>query len=233
MMNKRWKRRFLSLGLIALIGGIALGCLAFFLRQVPSFYTHAVITAGAERREISDECQRKASSMWSSFGNGDDSWNMLLTETHINSYFQESFESLGGDKNLPAGFSEPRLDLEKDTLRVGCRYGKGQFSTICSLELKVWLVAEELNTVAVEIVSMKAGSLCLSPRWTLDPLSELARKWNAELTWYRRDGNPVAIVKLQAGQLRPTFQIQRLEIQQDQLVVVGQSQNSKIKVTSR
>ena len=206
------------------------GALLFTLKRTPAFYELASIPEGDARRQLSTDCQKKAVDLWSMFGSSDAVWDAAFTTTQVNSYFQEDFEVLGGEKNLPEGFSDPRISLDDGSLRFACRYGKGFWSSVVSVELKIWLVANEMNTVGVEIVSLKCGAVAVSPRWMLDPLRELARKWNADLAWYRREGNPVAILRLQSNQMRPTFQIKRLDIQKDQLVVVGHSQGPSSRI---
>ncbi|QVL33411.1 hypothetical protein KIH39_05720 [Telmatocola sphagniphila] len=222
-MSKNLKRKLTNIGLLAAIAFVVCSALGLALKQRPAFYEAAYIPDGEIRNQQSKECQRKASDLWSMFGSGDPVWGDKFTNANINSYLQEDFETVGGEKNLPDGFSEPRISFEEGSLRLGCRYGKGFWSTIISINLKVWMVANEVNTIGIEIVSLKSGSIGISPRFLLDQISELARKWNADLVWYRRNGNPVAVVKLQASQMRPTFHIQQLQIKNNELVLYGHS----------
>jgi hypothetical protein len=199
------------------------GVLSYALHSPPGFYTSAVIEAGEQRREDSALCERNFLALLNMFVSGDSNWSSSFTGRQINSYLQEDFEKVGGDQNLPALFSAPRVEFQNGTMRLGCVYGCGFWSTVLSLEVRVWLVADEINTIGLELVSLQAGSLGISPRWLLEPIAEAARRWNADLTWYQNQGNPAAVIRLQANQLRPTFQLQRLEILQDKLVLVGAS----------
>ena len=54
-----------------------------------------------------------------------------------------------------------------------------------------------------------------------EAISEAARQLNLEVTWYRHDGNPVAIVRYREEQIRPGLQLERLELRQGQLYIQG------------
>ena len=142
--------------------------------------------------------------------------------TQVNAYLQENFiRGAGGDENLPDGFHDLRVSFEDNRLRLGVRYGTGVWSTIISIDLKIWLVAGESNLLALEILSLRAGGLPISPQLILSHISEAARRSNIDVKWYHLKGNPVATLKLQADLRFPTIQLQRFEIQQGQLVIMG------------
>lgn len=222
-MKKRLRRVAISMSILLGFGLAIGGGLFLAMKTRPDFYDAATIDESDERRLDSERCERNALSLLNMLSNGDSNWGSTFTANQVNSYFQEDYFKVGGDQNLPDGFTAPRVEMQDGVIRVGCRYGTGFLSTVVSLELKVWLIANEVNMVGLEVVRLRAGSLPISPRWMMEPVAEKARKENIDLNWYRRDGNPVAVFRLQANQIRPTFQIQRLELQKDQLVIVGQS----------
>ena len=84
-------------------------------------------------------------------------------------------------------------------------------------------MAGELNTLALEIVSLQAGSLPLSTGTLLDRISEAARREKIDISWYRENGHPVAIMRFQADLSRPTFQFDRIELKDGKLSVSGRS----------
>ena len=98
------------------------------------------------------------------------------------------------------GISDPVVSLEGDSMRLGFRYGSGWFSTVVSYELKVWLVPKEANTIAVEIVSARAGAWPISSQSILHQLTEFGRNQNMKVSLFRHDGHPVAVIGLQAEQ---------------------------------
>jgi hypothetical protein len=226
-LSKRFKRLLSSMGILALIAGVALVTLGVLLKSKPAFYAAAHVDAGSERVADSAACERNFLFLVNAFSSGDPTWNAIFTDRQINSYFQEDYEKVGGDQNLPEGFSAPRVEMEDGIFRLGCQYGWGPWKTVLSLELKVWLIADDVNLIGVEIVRFRAGALSVSPRWMMESITEAIRKRDADVTWYRRDGHPVGVFCLQANQLRPTHQIQRLDILQDKLVLVGQSKVSR------
>jgi hypothetical protein len=108
-------------------------------------------------------------------------------------------------------------------MRLGVRYGTGLFSTVMTLELKLRVVPGQMNVLAMEIVSLQAGALPLSTGTLLDYITQAARRENIDISWYRHDGHPVAIMRLQADLNRPTFQFDRIKIQAGSMTIAGRS----------
>jgi hypothetical protein len=129
----------------------------------------------------------------------------------------------GGDENLPEEFSAPRVKIENGKMRVGVRYGKGATSTVLSLELKLWLVPRQVNVLAMEIISLQAGNMPLSTGTLIDYISEAARREGIDISWYRHDGHPVAVMRFQSDLARPTFQFDRVELTEGRLTIAGRS----------
>jgi hypothetical protein len=153
----------------------------------------------------------------------DPTWKLTFTEKQLNAYFQEDYLRHGGDDNLPNGFHEPRVKIEDGKMRIGARYGEGIFSTLVSMEIKVWKVPGEVNTLALEIVSLQAGRLPWSTGTLLDVISAEARRQNIDVTWYRESGHPVAIMRFQSTQTRPTFQFDNVELKDGALTIYGRT----------
>jgi hypothetical protein len=160
-------------------------------------------------------------------------WWEVFTTDQINAFLQEGFlTSWGGNNNLPDGFHDLRVEIEDGKLRIGCRYGTGFWSTTITIDLKIWLVAKEVNLIGVELESLRAGGLPVSRQIVLDYISEAAHRKNIEVKWYHRKSNPVAIMKLQADQIRPTIQIQRLDLQLGKMIIVGHSTDVHVSQTT-
>jgi hypothetical protein len=210
--------------LLALLGGLTSLTLFFILKHQPTFYRSATMPEGEDRRGLSREFESRWTSLGNSIYNQYPDWWEVFTADQINAFLQEGFiQSWGGDNNLPDGFHDMRVQIEEGKLRLGCRYGAGFWSSVLSIDVKMWLVAREVNLIGVEILSLRAGALPISRQFVLDYITEAARRSNIEVTWFHREGNPVAILKLQADQTRPTIQLQRFELQQGKIVVVGRS----------
>jgi hypothetical protein len=121
--------------------------------------------------------------------------------------------------------SMPRVAIEPDKARLAFRYGSGTRSAVISIDIRLWLVKTEPGLIALELQSLRAGSLPISSQSLLDQLSEFGEKWNIKVTWYRypKNGNPVALLRLQADKEKPTVKLTQLELQQGKLIIAGRS----------
>jgi hypothetical protein len=222
----RRKPVLLALGLLIVLLAVGALIVGLMLKHQPTFYRDLEMQPGMARQQKSAEFQNMFFDLMNRIKNRD-SWHVVCTAEQLNSYFQEDFvRSAGGDANLPEGCRDLRVVIGPNHLRLACRYGDGLWSTVITLDLKLWLVAKELNMLAVEIQGLKAGALPLSPQILLDSMTEAARNAGMEVTWYRHEGNPVAILRYQPNQPRPTLVVHRFELQEGQVVIVGGSPDS-------
>ena len=89
--------------------------------------------------------------------------------------------------------------------------------------MRVWLTPREPNVIALELRGLHAGSLPIAAQSLLESVSETARQNNIEFTWYRHQGNPVALLRFQADQDRPTYRLDHLVLEQGVIRVDGRS----------
>jgi hypothetical protein len=219
------KTALLALALVMLILGTVGVVAGIILKHQPAFYRAALITDRENRVAQSREFAGRFWNLIDSVDNPD--WWEIFTAEQINSFLQEDFiRSWGGDNNLPDGFHDLRVQIEENKLRLGCRYGTGFWSTVVSIDLKMWLVDKEVNLIGMELLNLRAGALPVSRQIMLDHITETARRSNIECTWYHREGNPVAILKLQADQARPTIQLERFDLRPGKIIIVGRSTES-------
>jgi hypothetical protein len=221
----RRKKILLSLGLVLLFLTGFSAVLFLLAKHEPHFYRAAEMQPGEERIVHSNEFVNRFTGLRDGVINLYPDWWGVFTTEQINGFLQEDFvRSWAGDNNLPAGFHGLRVLVEEGRLRLGCRLGTGVFSSVLSIDAKMWLVAgDEPNLIGVEILDLSVGALPVSRQIILDSITEAARQRNIDVRWYRRKSNPVAIFKLQADLARPTIQIQRFELHQGKIVVVGRS----------
>ncbi|MCE9534098.1 MAG: hypothetical protein K8T89_23715 [Planctomycetes bacterium] len=226
----RRRNVLLSLGLLVLFLGTATTLLIVLLKHQPTFYRTSTMPPSLERTQQSGEFISRSTNLTNSIYNLYSDWWEVFTTEQINAFLQEDFlQSWGGEERLPEGFHDLRVLIDDGKLLLGCRYGKGNWSVILSIEMKIWLVANEVNLIGVEVENLRAGALPISRQIILDYITEAARRSNIDVKWYHRNGNPVAILKLQANQVRPTIQIQRLELkagkdgEAGKLIIVGRS----------
>jgi hypothetical protein len=223
-MNR--KSVLLGLGLLLVVTGSVSAGLVLLIRNDPDYYLRCAIPPGVERQKHSREFQSEFSALLTHCMNHyDDEWTDQFTQEQINSYFQEEDFVRSGTMEtvLPEGVRAPRVAIEPDKIRLAFRYGSGAWSTIISIDIRVWLTKEP-NVVALELQSLHAGALPISAQSLLQQLSETAQQNHIEVTWYRyRNGNPVALLRFQADRPRPTVQLRRLELHKGLIVIGGQS----------
>jgi hypothetical protein len=217
------KSLFVGLALVLMLASSVSSVLAFLVRHEPAAYSCCALPPGEQRQKLSREYLGESSNLMDGIVNKRQ-WYAKFTEEQINGFFEEDFiRSDTWSKILPDGISEPRVCLQPDKIRLAFRYGTGKWSTVISVDLAVWLAAKEPNVVVLELQGLHAGSLPISAQSLLDRISEAARSQNLDITWYRHNGNPVALLRLQPYHSRPTFQLQRLELGQGTLLISGRS----------
>ena len=224
IMGKK-KKLCLWGGILALLLGGGGSVLAVLLKHEPGFYERAAIPETEQRKSQSDAFFAKFSQMMINVGvDREGDWHFQFSETELNSFFEEGFVRLGEADNFrKMGISHPRIVLEDDQLRLAFRYGSGWFSTVVSLELRIW-APKEANLLAVEVRSRRAGGLPISSLALLKELSELAKRHNIDVTAYRHNGNPVALVRFQSGEsVRPSMLLSVLKIAPGSLTISGQT----------
>ncbi|WP_020469182.1 hypothetical protein [Zavarzinella formosa] len=226
-MKKRRKLLISGAMLVSFLLAV-LAFMAVLVKTPPKFYAESQLPAGEDREALSKDLLAVFSQIRFALVNDEPHWQASFSSDQINAFFQEDFVRAGADDNLPEGFHEPRLQIQDGRLRLGVRYGSGFWSTILSLELKMWLVSGDINMLAVEIVGLNAGRLPLSTSTLLDYITAMSRQQNIDVTWYRSEGHPVAIMRFQADQTRPTFQFERVELKDQELVLVGRSTESML-----
>jgi len=219
----RRKRLLISIGLLFGFVVLVLVGVAAMVKHVPGYYDQATMRDGSERKQLSSEALANYVSVMNALNNDEATWTATFASDQVNAYFQEDYFAHGGDANLSESFSAPRVKFEDGKLRVGVRYGQGLLSTILTIEVKLWLVPNQMNVLAMEIVSLQAGSLPLSTGTLLDYISQFARRENIDITWFRHDGHPVAIMRFQSNLTRPTFQFEQLELKGNKLTIVGRA----------
>jgi hypothetical protein len=217
--------------LVLLTGGVSTA-LGVLLRHVPAFYARAAVPPSSHRSKHSGEFVGELARLFAGI-NEKRRWDGRFTDEQINGYCQEDLLKEHTDQQpLPEGICEPRVALEPGRLRVAFRYGTGFWSTVISIDLRVWLVAKEPNVVALEFQGIYAGALPVSSQSLLERASETARRYDIDPTWYRHNGHPVLLLRFQAGRSHPTFQLERFDLQQGILFIAGRSLDSTPQASS-
>jgi hypothetical protein len=218
-MNR--KSIFFGLGLLLLLVGVGT-IVVLLLTHEPAVYARAGQPEGPERQKLSGEFFSQFASLYQSI-HDDPTWDATFTEKSINSYFEEDFVRSGvAQKVLPEGVSAPRVAIEPDKFRLAFRYSMGPWSTIISIDMRIWTAAKrEPNVIALELQGLHAGSLPISAQSLLEQICETGRQNGIDVVWYRYQGNPVALLKFQAD--HPTIQFTGLQLDTGRIIIRGRS----------
>jgi hypothetical protein len=216
------KSLLITVGIMAVLV-VAVGtAILLVARHEPAFYRRAAVPPGEARRASSGEFVSEFARLIDGVLNR--RWNAHFTEEQINSYLEEDFQKQhASEQPLPEGISEPRVALDTDRIRLGFRYGVGAWSSIISLDMRVWLVEKETNMVALEFLGMHAGALPISAHTWLERQLDAIRQRNIEASWYRRQGHPVLLLRFQADRSSPTFRLRELNVQPGMVGISGHS----------
>jgi hypothetical protein len=219
------RRRTVLISLALLVGTIcaALGSVGYAVKSEPDFYSRNPCPADWDTREKAAKLVTRVQDLKNDIRSKME-WGDTFTADDLNCFFVESMGRKGAlSSMLPERFHSPRVAIEGDRLKLGFRYGEGFWSTVISLELRVWLVANETNLVAVEVCDLRAGGLPFGSQSILDWIAESARDSNVEVTWYRHKSNPVGLFRFYADQPQPSSQILTLEVKDGTFTVAGRS----------
>ena len=193
------------------------------LKHEPGFYERASLAATKERHKLSVQFASSFAQFYQDVTSSRE-WRALFPQDAINSFFQEQFVPDGwSDRVLPEGITEPRVAIEHDRLCLAFRYNLGFMTTVISIDMCVWLAPKDPNAVVLELKSLHAGALPIAAQSLLEQVSETARQNNIDVTWYRHEGNPVALLHFQADQDRPTFRLEHLALDNQRIEIFGRS----------
>ncbi len=220
---RRWNR-LKTLLLILVTLALVLGVVGWLLTAEPAFYVRE--TADTPRPDdpvLAGQVTTRLGELQDDIFDKSD-WGATFTTDEVNAFLRSG--NTGKDpvaSPLIAGMNRPRVDVRGDRLILSDRAGSGLFSTVWSLELRVWLVDKEPNLLAVEVAGFYAGSMPLPKRSVMTRMGDAARRIKADVTWYRHDGNPVGLFKLFANQPAATTQLLAVKVKDGKLSVGGKN----------
>jgi hypothetical protein len=217
------RRSFLvAIGIVVFLAITVSTTLVLLLRYEPGHYRRAALPTGERRQRLSVDCLREFSELVSALSNDKDDWYTRFTDEQINSWFEEAFMRCGlGEKILPEGISEPRVVFEQDRMHLAFRYHSGLINPVISIAIRIWLPRGEPNVVALQLEGFRAGAMPFAAQWLLEQISETARQNGIEVTWYRHEGHPVALLRFQYDQARPTLQLKAIQFEPGRITIHG------------
>ncbi|MGF1579280.1 MAG: hypothetical protein ACFCD0_07935 [Gemmataceae bacterium] len=212
---------------LVVVGVVALG---FLLAHEPAFYNRAAVPPGHMRTKASKVCNQKLFSLSAKIYDRQDQWQEAFTQLQINSYFAEDFvNSRTAERMLPDGINDLRVAIEDDILRLGFRYGSPPWSMVVSLDVRIWMVRDEANVVAMQFLNLRAGAIPISPKTLMKHLAKILERPGGDqskidIDWYRHEGKPVALLRFTgSSRTRPTTQLRLLKVEDQSFTIAGLS----------
>jgi len=228
------RSRFKSL--FILLGGLGLAFAGVFslAKREPDFYHRAPNPGEYETRERAAQLLTRVQDLKNEIRSQSE-WGETFTAEDLNCFFVENMSRKGNLASLlPEGVHSPRIAIDGDRLKLGFKYGDGFWSSVVWVELKVWLVKDEPNLVALEVCDLRTGSLPIGSQSVLDSISEAARDWNIDVTWYRNGSNPVGLFRFFANQTgQGGSQILTLNVADGKIVIAGRTPTDQSPVALR
>jgi hypothetical protein len=230
------RRRSFLLALVLVTGAVTavVAGLAALLRYEPPEYREACRDRATDAVKAS-EMLTAVTELQQELQSAREDWGATFAVDDLNAFLRDSFERGGTfDGTLAGRIASPRLWTDGDTLTVAARYQMAPVpsmerdwtTTVVSATVRVWVVSKKTNTVAVEVLSLKAGALPVGAQRYLDRLGEAARESNTEVTWYRHDGHPVGLFRFYANQQQPPVLIQSVAAGDGKITVGGKGANA-------
>jgi hypothetical protein len=220
------RRKTLILALlvvVVLVGGVG-ATLTMLVRHEPSYYRRGEVLLGQQRHIWSTQFFAEMSHLSSAIQEPLEVWDAEFTTDQINSYLQDGFLDQGLDeKMLPDNMSDPRVAIDQDRLRLGFRYGFGRWSAVVTIDMRLWVAQGETNTVGLELLGLHVGALPISAQSLLEHVSEAARRNGVDVSWYRYNGHPVALLRFAPNQPRSPVQLKHVDLKEGRMLIQGRS----------
>jgi hypothetical protein len=192
-------------------------------QQAPSFYRRALETAVAET-DGGERFEQEALNLHNQ-ARRPGQWEARFSEDEINGWLAAVLP-----KKFPQaqarGFSDPRVAIDGDIVRIAAQSKQGGVATVLSLAAHVHLT-EESNEIAVRISDVRAGSLPVPLARLIDEITRRSVQAGLPLRWTDAAGQPVALVRLPLEPKSASGRqlvLERLELQGRELYVSGRTE---------
>jgi len=216
--SSRRRPTIIALGLLILCGLI--GYWTYDASQsAPEFYRQALAVEREVQEAASDEMLHKATTLYNNVQRAGD-WEAIFTMDQINGWMAVDMQENHPDL-LPKYVFDPRVYVDKDGLKLGCRYESKRVSTIFSLDMDMYLAEE--NVIALRIRNAKAGALPLPLDKVLDGVAEGAQRLELKIAWQTIDNDPVAMITIAPPRSSEDLKVsvKLLELRDGQIYVAG------------
>lgn len=184
---------------------------------VPDFYAQAVAVPLSTQQAASERLLENAAAL-ASHVNKQGKWQAIFTSEQINGWLATEMEKTFPGL-LPDNITDPRVTVAPDGVLFGCRYLKGNVETVVSLKAEPSM--SEPNVLKVRLSHARAGAFPLPLGNILEGIARAAADAKVQLSWLQSGGDPVAIIRLHAGDERAHYRLEKLQLSNDELFVAG------------
>ena len=194
------------LGVVAVVAVVVIATIVLaayhFLSQVPDFYEQALAQQGIEQDRAGDEFEKQVLDLHNDVCD-DHVWRAVFTDEQVNGWLAtdliEKFPRI-----LPYGVSDPRVVINKDKIRLACRYTGHSLNSVVSVDLEVYVTDE--------------------PK-VLSAITTAARRARVKLSW-AQDGTPVALVTVptERPELERLMLLDSIELRDGEVELIGRTQ---------
>lgn len=188
-------------------------------QAAPEFYREALAVDHELQVAASDEMLHQATALYNDVQKVGD-WEAVFTTEQINGWMAVDMQENHPDL-LPKYVFEPRVFIDEEGLKLGCKYESQRISTIFSLNMDMYLAEE--NVVALRIRNAKAGALPLPLDKVLDGVAEGAQRLKLRIEWRQIDNDPVAMITIappkSAEDMKVT--VKQLVLREGEIYVAG------------
>lgn len=214
-MNRRLAA-WLAGGLFVL-GAVLLVWGYWAAHSVPAFYAEAVAVPIHAQQQASERLLENAAALASDV-NKHGKWKAIFTSEQINGWLATEMEKTFPGL-LPDYITDPRVTVGPDGVLFGCRYLNGNVETVVSLKAEPSM--SEPNVLKVRLSRARAGAFPLPLGGVLEGVARAAADAKLQLSWLQSGGDPVAIIRLHAGDQRANYRLEKLQLCDDELFVAG------------
>lgn len=205
----KWRRRLRRSSSTIVITISLVTVLMVLLRYQPEYHTAPLKGISPdERARLSKEFLQRGTRLISDIQNAP-VWSADFDQNQINAWLTEDFEVNHAEQSLPAGVSQPRIRMEKDTLQLSFRLRKGPISGVIQIGFRAWV--PKRNLLAVELQRAWVGALPLPTNSTRQVIEQFAYANNLNVTWKRNHGKLVALFEFPRGHREVVLQKVQIE----------------------
>lgn len=217
------KAMIISLIMLVALAGTAGWAAWRVVSYVPHFYLQAEPLPGPSRQQASRQFESQIHNLFVNDIRYEASWQATLQGQELNSWLVEDFVRSNLASLLPPQISEPRVVFREDRVLIGFKYEVAGVPGLVSIELKVWLAPQEPNAIVLEVERFRFGALPLAPKLLQEEFGDRIRQQNVKVLWYRYQGHPTVVLRLQADQREPSVLVQAIEVSEGRLSFKGRS----------